>query len=165
MNKDKLHFDLNPSDFPDSVNGYGKSECVISARNLSNEYLAIRVKTTRKEVYMLNPTYSLVKPNESIEIKFTYIIKDIQENPDKHKFKFEGIVVPEEFVNKDTKAIFDHFIKNKIPVKGYTIKLGVSFTNIKLSKTTYRDSRTREIEVNRSLNPNSMIYENTKEDE
>jgi hypothetical protein len=114
---------------------------------------------------MLNPTYSVVKPNETIEIKFTYIIKDIQENPDKHKFKFEGIVIPEEFINKDTKAIFDHFIKNKMPVKGYTIKIGVSFTNMKLSKTTYRDSRTREIEINRSLNPNSMIYENSKEEE
>jgi hypothetical protein len=165
LDKDRLNFDLNPADFPDSVNGYGKSDCSINAKNLTDKYIAIRVKTTKKEVYTLNPTFSLVKPNESIDIKFTYIIKDLQEFADKHKFKFEGIIIPEEYTTKEIKAIFDLITKNKLPVRGCTIKLGVTFNNLKLSRTALSQNKPRDLDINRSLNLNNAMYENIKEDE
>ena len=77
----------------------------------------------------------IIKANDKVEIKFIYTIKDLNESPEKHKFKFEAIVIPNELINKDVKHIFDEVVKNKIPVKGITLKRNVLFKNIKNDKT------------------------------
>lgn len=155
---------MNPSDIPDINTGYGKSECHINVKNLTNDYIAIRVKTTKKEIYSLSPTYSLIQPNSNLDIKFTYTIRDIYESPDKHKFKIEAIVIPESYKTKEVKMIYDFIVKNKTPIRGCTIKLGVIFNNRKFTQNN-RNTKTRDVELDRSLNPNCVIYENILESE
>ena len=126
------------------------------------EYIFIyQAKTTKKDVYTLNPTYLLLKPGNNSEIKFIYNIKDLNEGPEKHKFKFEGIIVPDEVINKDVKTIFDYISKNKVCVIGCVLKRNVLFNNLKLSKTVIQHKSTiKDIDVNRSLNLNRLINDN-----
>jgi hypothetical protein len=47
----------------------------MTVKNLTGSFVAIRTKTTKKDVYAVNPTYGVIYPNGSLEIKFTYHIK------------------------------------------------------------------------------------------
>jgi len=52
----------------------------------------------------------------------------LKENPKKHKFKFEGIVFdPKLHPNKDSKALFDHYISSQLKVEGNAIRREVVF--------------------------------------
>ena len=77
LDKPTLYFELSPSSIPDNAGLYGKSESVMIVKNLTNSYVAIRTKTTKKDVYAVNPTYGVINPRASFEIKFTYYIKVI----------------------------------------------------------------------------------------
>jgi hypothetical protein len=44
-------------------------------KNKSNSFVAIRTKTTKKEVYAVNPTYGIIVPQGTLDIKFVYHIK------------------------------------------------------------------------------------------
>jgi hypothetical protein len=75
INKSILTFNLEPTTNPD-VNGmYGKSESSIIVTNLVDSHVVIRTKTTKKDVYAVNPTYAFINPKETFEIKFVYHIK------------------------------------------------------------------------------------------
>jgi hypothetical protein len=75
----------------------------------------------------------IIEPNEEYEIKFIYTIKDINENPDKHKFKFEAIIIPKNFENTEAKVLFNTLLINRIPVSGNTLKRAVQFNMIGMS--------------------------------
>jgi len=102
----------------------------------------------------------LLKPGDKSEIKFVYNIKDLNEGPEKHKFKFEGIIVPDEVMNKDVKTIFEYTASNKIPAIGCILKRNVLFNNLKLSKTIIRHKSTTKDDVNKSSISNKLIHEN-----
>lgn len=75
MDKDALYFNLDPATYPDQKGVYGVSDFVMTVRNLTGSFVAIRTKTTKKDVYAVNPTYGVVYPNGTLEIKFAYHIK------------------------------------------------------------------------------------------
>lgn len=75
LNLPNLSFDLDPSPTQDSSGIYGKSDFTMTVINKVNSYVAIRTKTTKKDVYAVNPTYGIISPNSAIEIKFVYYIK------------------------------------------------------------------------------------------
>ncbi len=75
----------------------------------------------------------ILLPNEQCEIKFIYTIRDVNENPEKHKFKFEAILIPKEFEKIEVKTLFNTIIKNRITVKGNIIKRCVQFNLIGIS--------------------------------
>lgn len=60
---------------PDQSGIYGKSECIVLVKNHTNSLVAIRTKTTKKDVYAVNPTYGIINPLQTFEIKFVYYIK------------------------------------------------------------------------------------------
>jgi hypothetical protein len=47
----------------------------MTVKNLTNSFVAVRTKTTKKDVYAVNPTYGVVNPEGTLEIKFVYYIK------------------------------------------------------------------------------------------
>ena len=49
----------------------------MTVKNLVNSNVAVRTKTTKKDVYAVNPTYGIIPPNGTLEIKFVYYIKVI----------------------------------------------------------------------------------------
>lgn len=75
MDKPNLYFNIEPSANVDNTGVYGKSECIVAVKNLTNSCVAVRTKTTKKDVYAVNPTYGVIQPNGILDIKFVYFIK------------------------------------------------------------------------------------------
>lgn len=94
------------------------SKIVVS--NISSYPVGIRIKTTKKDIYAVNPTYSLISPMNSLEVRVAYFIKEKDPDISKHKFKIEGIKLPD-FVD-DVKSIFDTYTKSKDKIVGNIIK-------------------------------------------
>ena len=104
-------------------------ETIVRVNNISNKYVALRVRTTKKNYYTVEPIYSIIKPNSFVNIKIFY-----HSNPDEkinligHKFKFEGFIIDDK--DKNSKNIFNLFqqvINKSIKVKGNSITKYVKF--------------------------------------
>lgn len=54
----------------------------------------------------------------------------MKDDPKKHKFKFEGIIVDNSTTEKDVKGVFENLISSRIPSKGNAIKREVTFNYV-----------------------------------
>ena len=129
IDKPMITFRINPkinNDITQSqiVNYSPRSECNIIITNLNSNPISLRVRTTKKEFYAVNPTYCIILPNKHQKINFLLYLKGshLNINFSLHKFRFEGIIIDSNNINKEPKKIFEDVIKNKIKVKGNIIK-------------------------------------------
>ena len=137
LSKDVLIFKINPSNI-NKLSSYSSthsgqlqplSEEDIIITNLTSEYLAFRIKTTKKENYAVNPTYCIISPKENKAINFIYYNNPGAKFDAKgHKFKFEGFIIQESRKNEDVKDLFYDYIKKGIKVSGNSLKLYVRFS-------------------------------------
>ena len=134
IDKQILQFNINPNiSSIDNENSSKKnihpvSSCSIVVTNLTDNYIAFRSKTTKKDLYVVNPPYTIIKPNNNQQILIEFYMKHKNlPNREGHKFKFEGIVIDDSDINKPPKKIFEEKIANKIQVKGNTCKRNVEF--------------------------------------
>ena len=134
IDKEILQFNINPNiSSIDNENSSKKnihpvSSCSIVVTNLTDNYIAFRSKTTKKDLYVVNPPYTIIKPNNNQQILIEFYMKHKNlPNREGHKFKFEGIVIDDSDINKPPKKIFEEKIANKIQVKGNTYKRDVVF--------------------------------------
>ena len=134
IDKPNLQFNINPNiSSIDNENSSKKnihpvSSCSIVVTNLTDNYIAFRSKTTKKDLYVVNPPYTIIKPNNNQQILIEFFMKHKSlPNREGHKFKFEGIVIDDSDINKPPKKIFEEKIANKIQVKGNTYKRDVVF--------------------------------------
>jgi len=105
------------------------SECFIKIENISANYVALRIRTTKKYCYSVEPTYSIIAPNTFEKVKILYYIKPGEEiNSQGHKFRFEGIIIPQKEKNtKNIFGLFQQYIQKGILVKGNSIIKTVNF--------------------------------------
>ena len=68
LDKTRIEFDL--------AQNKDKIEASILVKNNLNQKVAIRILTTRKELYNVVPTYTIIQPNSSIKIMF-YLYKKV----------------------------------------------------------------------------------------
>ena len=159
LNKQVLSFNVN-------VNSkIQKSECDIKVKNLTFNYLALRVKTTRKEEYAVNPNYCMILPDGEVTIHFIMTLKTNHFSPQKAKFKFEAIVIDNIDKDKDPKFLFDFCINSQKKIVGNCIKRGVEFiTSYTKVKEAPEPSKKEEksIEMNMDLNLEPKIENNNK---
>ena len=131
IDKEYLQFNINPnisSMDNDKSSIHPVSSCSIVVTNLTDNYIAFRSKTTKKDLYVVNPPYTIIKPNNNQQILIEFYMKHKNlPNREGHKFKFEGIVIDDSDINKPPKKIFEEKIANKIQVKGNTYKRDVVF--------------------------------------
>ena len=134
IDKPNLQFNINPNiSSIDNENSSKKNihpviSCSIVVTNLTDNYIAFRSKTTKKDLYVVNPPYTIIKPNNNQQILIEFYMKHKNlPNREGHKFKFEGIVIDDSDINKPPKKIFEEKIANKIQVKGNTYKRDVVF--------------------------------------
>lgn len=100
----------------------------LSVVNLTPNYLALRIKTTKKENYSVNPMYFIISPNGTQEVNFKLYLKSGQKPDAKgHKFKFEGFIIQESQKNEDVKFLFNDYIDKGIEVIGNVQKRNVIF--------------------------------------
>ena len=107
------------------------SECFIKIENISANYVALRIRTTKKYCYSVEPTYSIIAPNTFEKVKILYYIKPGEEiNSQGHKFRFEGIIIEQKEKNtKNIFGLFQQYIQKGIIVKGNSIIKAVNFIN------------------------------------
>ncbi len=130
IDKPTISFHINPNSNiinitkSQIINHSPKSESKIKITNLMSNYICLRVRTTKKNYYAVNPTYCIIPPNSNKTINFLLYLKDNYLNMDfsLHKFRFEGFLIEENNIMNDPKKIFENVIKNKIQVKGNIIK-------------------------------------------
>ena len=146
------------------------SENELIITNLTSNYVAYRARVTRKIYYAVEPSRLVISPNSKIKVKITFYFNQ-KENfpPEGHKFRFEGVVIPNSMKNRDAKEIFDELISNKKEVKGNSIKKVVEFifddsynyspssdnNNIRIDS-----SQTLSMRSNSNFNPSASVYSN-----
>lgn len=139
------------------------SSTQIVVKNLSNEYISFRVKTTKKNNYTVEPSYCILNPFESKIINIYYYINKVEEINEKgHKFKFEGFVIKESEKDKNIKNLFADYIKNGTKVRGNIVKKYVKF----IDDNDYEIPNKSIIKKSNSISETSSIYsieENLKE--
>ena len=91
--------------------------------NVSSSYVAYRTRITKAKYYSVEPSHMILPPNSNITIKITFYHNlKLPFPPKDHKFKFEGIIIPNNMKRMDVWKIYEEFSKNKTEVKGNSIK-------------------------------------------
>ncbi len=80
IDKPMITFRINPkinNDITQSqiVNYSPRSECNIIITNLNSNPISLRVRTTKKEYYAVNPTYCIILPNKHQKINILLYLK------------------------------------------------------------------------------------------
>jgi hypothetical protein len=100
----------------------GQTSLIVT--NLTSEYLAFRMKTTKKKYYSVYPSYCNLAPNRKEKIEISYFINEGEKvSNEGHKFKFEAFVISPEEKDKDTRKLFSTYISEKTPVKASSLKI------------------------------------------
>ena len=117
----------------------GQTSLIVS--NLSSEYIALRIKTTKKQYYSVAPAYSVISPNSKEKIEFNYYVKEGEKvSNEGHKFKFEAFIISENEKDLDPRKLFNMYISKKIGVKGTQIKTGVKFIEKELNNKVEKNT-------------------------
>ena len=143
------------------------SERIVTIKNLTSNYLAMRIRSTKKDFYSVNPTYSIIEPNSSRKISFQLFIKESllsTLNNSEHKFKFEGVEL-EEYNFEEPKKLFDEISKNNLKYKIYSIKRNAEFIDLNniIIQNNLTTSSKLSIDKNTNIqsNLNNKIQSNT----
>ena len=143
------------------------SESILTIKNLTSNYLAMRIRSTKKDFYSVNPTYSIIEPNSSRKISFQLFVKESllsTLNNSEHKFKFEGVEL-EEYNFEEPKKLFDEISKNNLKYKIYSIKRNAEFIDLNniIIQNNLTTSSKLSIDKNTNIqsNLNNKIQSNT----
>lgn len=85
----------------------------------------MRIKTTKKDIYAVTPTYLIITPGTTSDIAVVYFRKDLTEvDISKHKFKIEGIICDKVQINTsdEIKSYFDLITSKGQKIKGSVLK-------------------------------------------
>ena len=101
----------------------------IIIKNVSKEYVALRVRSTKKKYYKVEPIYSIIHPNSFVTIKIFYTSTEEEELTSlRHKFKFDGFIIEEKDKNcKNILGLFQNAISDNKIRKGNSIVKNVKF--------------------------------------
>ena len=141
------------------------SQIELIITNITSNYVAYRARITRKKYYRVEPSHLVISPNSNLKVKITYYYNPKEKfPPEGHKFRFEGIIIPNNMKNNDSREIFDEFIKNKKEVKGNSIKKIVEFNfdnnyNYVPSSDDIKFDCTQSMSsINSDFNPTASVY-------
>ncbi len=85
----------------------------------------MRIKTTKKDIYAVTPTYLIITPGNTSDIAVVYFRKEpFDIDISKHKFKIEGIICDKVQLNNndEIKAYFDLIASKGQKIKGSVLK-------------------------------------------
>lgn len=160
LNKHVLSFNVNAN-----VKNQ-KSECDLKIKNLTFNYVALRVKTTKKDDYAVIPSHCIILPDDEVNVHFIYnpANKAILP-PQGTKFKFDAIVINNVDKDKDPIFLFEYFIQSRKVAEGNSIKRGVEFITSyeKIDEEKEDNKNNKERKVNISIeHKNISINDNKK---
>jgi hypothetical protein len=128
LNKDIISFKINKKDLKANDEPISISEDEIKVTNITNDYIAFLIKTNKKKTYAVDPSHCIIGPKEIKTLIFTlYNIKGEELDPKKHKFRFEGFIIPENEKNIEAKDLFNSYISDGKKIIGNLKKLNVKY--------------------------------------
>ena len=134
INQSSLIFKINQNTLPNKSDIQSSktlsplSQAEILLTNLTSSYVAYRARITKKKYYSVEPSHMVLPPNSNIAIRITfYYNMKLPFPPEGHKFRFEGIVIPNNMKRLDAWQIYEEYSKNKTEVKGNSLRKVVEF--------------------------------------
>ena len=128
---ERLIFNLdtdNISELSSNVSKISK-DIQIKIINVSNNFIAIKIKTTKKNNYIMSPSSEfLISPKEEQEVNIRFKREENEKLKLKsHKVLFEGIEIKEEDKNLTVKELFNKYTKGENKVDIITKQLESEF--------------------------------------
>ena len=159
INQSSLIFKINQKDFqtqsqfPQNSNNLSPlSQTEILLTNLTSSYVAYRSRITKKKFYQVEPSHMILPPNSNITIKITFFYNyTLPLPPQGHKFRFEGIVIPNNMKRTDAWKIYEEYSKNKTKVKGNSIRKVAEFIFDNNYKANFSEENNK-LEFSQSIN-------------
>ena len=173
INQSSLVFKINQkyfqtqSQLPQNSNSlFPLSQTEILLTNLTSSYVAYRSRITKKKFYQVEPSHMILPPNSNITIKITFFHNfSLPFPPHGHKFRFEGIMIPNNMKRTDAWKIYEEFSKNKTEVKGNSIRKVAEFVfdnnyKVKFSEENNKLEYSQSINNISDFNGTASIYTN-----
>ena len=159
INQSSLVFKINQkyfqtqSQLPQNSNSlFPLSQTEILLTNLTSSYVAYRARITKKKFYQVEPSHMILPPNSNITIKITFFHNfSLPFPPQGHKFRFEGIMIPNNMKRTDAWKIYEEFSKNKTEVKGNSIRKVAEFVFDNNYKANFSEENNK-LEYSQSIN-------------
>ena len=159
INQSSLIFKINQKYFqtqsklPQNSNSLSPlSQTEILLTNLTSSYVAYRSRITKKKFYQVEPSHMILPPNSNITIKITFFHNfSLPFPPQGHKFRFEGIMIPNNMKRTDAWKIYEEFSKNKTEVKGNSIRKVAEFVFDNNYKANFSEENNK-LEYSQSIN-------------
>lgn len=159
INQSSLIFKINQkyfqtqSQLPQNSNSLSPlSQTEILLTNLTSSYVAYRSRITKKKFYQVEPSHMILPPNSNITIKITFFHNfSLPFPPQGHKFRFEGIMIPNNMKRTDAWKIYEEFSKNKTEVKGNSIRKVAEFVFDNNYKANFSEENNK-LEYSQNIN-------------
>ena len=160
INQSSLVFKINQKNFqtqslqPKNSNILSPmSQTEILLTNLTSSYVAYRARITKKKFYQVEPSHMVLPPNSNIAIKITFFHNfKLPFPPQGHKFRFEGIVIPNNMKKLDAFKIFEEYAQNQTEVKGNSIRKIAEFIFDNNYKANFSEENNNKLEFSQSIN-------------
>ena len=131
LDKDVLSFKLDTEDLSEVISKkLQKSENEVKVKNITDDYIAFRTKTTKKAYYSVEPVHCVIPPKGEQIVKISFLAKEGERIKTRgHKFRFEGFVIQEDEKDKNAKDIFNEYTQKGAPVVGNSQRTFVQFSD------------------------------------
>lgn len=131
LDKDVLSFRLDTEDLSEVISKkLQKSENDVKVKNITDDYIAFRTKTTKKAYYSVEPVHCVIPPKGEQIVKISFSAKEGERiKLHGHKFRFEGFVIPADEKDKNAKDIFYEYTQKGVPVVGNSQRTFVQFSD------------------------------------
>lgn len=131
LDKDVLSFRLDTEDLSEVISKkLQKSENDVKVKNITDDYIAFRTKTTKKAYYSVEPVHCVIPPKGEQIVKISFSAKEGERiKLHGHKFRFEGFVIPADEKDKNAKDIFNEYTQKGVPVVGNSQRTFVQFSD------------------------------------
>ena len=128
---ERLIFNLDTDNISELSSNASKisKDIQIKIINVSNNFIAIKIKTTKKNNYIMSPSSEfLIAPKEEQEVNIRFKREENEKLKLKsHKVLFEGIEIKEEDKNLNVKELFNKYTKGENKVDIITKQLESEF--------------------------------------
>ena len=128
---ERLIFNLDTDNISELSSNTSKisKDIQIKIINVSNNFIAIKIKTTKKNNYIMSPSSEfLIAPKEEQEVNIRFKREENEKLKLKsHKVLFEGIEIKEEDKNLNVKELFNKYTKGENKVDIITKQLESEF--------------------------------------
>jgi hypothetical protein len=159
INQSSLLFKINQNYFQNQLKNsnssntlYPLSQTELLLTNITSSYIAYRSRITKKKYYSVEPSHLIIPPNSNITIKITFY-HNFRNTfpPEGHKFRFEGIVIPNNMKKLDAWKIYEQFSKDKTEVKGNSIRKVAEFIFDNNYNPNFEEEN-KKIDISQSMN-------------